>query len=737
MRTLMPLAAIVALAGGEAVDPATGLAAIAIPPEHANASWPAELERGFQERCRLLFQAFPKPAVNTTLENEKGSYPATMCAYLAGDAAVRAEALRLLQLPDADGGDHAHTMGIDWYWSFTIKGQVRKFFLFGPGLEPAYRQRMLDAARLWTADDPRPSFELVLLLDSADAQVRGHALALLRQCKANIEAAVAGADGQRMRASGAGADTRILAAVARFQGQDFGEDRERWRAWWSAFAAEGWEVFEDVERLMNPRPHPAHGRGRPGAIGKDFSPGARGYWVDGRNTDNLRAMRETSVYLMAEASGNDLVRRIYKEQLKRYVTALYRIGMGEWDSENYCAHTTMPYHSLYDFARDGEVRLLAKAALDWLYCAQALKYRHGGFGGPTKRDYGGASRQWGSTPAQLLWLWAGDTPKPPHEQHADAVHAATSAYRPPLAVLGLMRKDFPTPVELLDTKPTYSNWLPGDDAAPETFETMWYAKHAQLGSCVSKGAAGDVGNVKLLADAGAIDAQGRCDVQYVLLNSGRKMNSKNAGDQVGQHGNLLVFLRRATTAKGPAEIAFQLPAGVAPEIDGERWWIALERCWLCVHALNLAAPAGPVAQGGRKGGAGDPLWIAKPQGEGFCGVAIEVGDAGAFADLAAFKAAVAAKGSCDRAALAEGRVQLVGSDGRRLAVTWNAENDLPRVERDGVARDWTREFDLYRPTRGEGPISLGWKQGALTVRAGGKIFTQTVTAEGAVTFTER
>lgn len=38
-------------------------------------------------------------------------------------------------------------------------------------------------------------------------------------------------------------------------------------------------------------------------------------WVDVRNTDNLRAMRECSVYLMAEETGNKETAKIYKERL--------------------------------------------------------------------------------------------------------------------------------------------------------------------------------------------------------------------------------------------------------------------------------------------------------------------------------------------------------------------------------------------------------------------------------------
>jgi hypothetical protein len=714
------------LAAGDAVaanDPALGLAPIVVPAALANNPWPADLEAGLRERAMSLYSSEGRVRATNVGENEKGGYPMAFCLFLAGDATKQAEALAFLTSEDAEAGsDHAHTGGIDYYWSFTLKGQVRKYFLFGPRLGDAYKARMLAAAKLWTATDPYGGFEDVLLLDCPDAEVRAAALARLRVAKQTLDAALAGAEGERMKTSGAAADARILAIAAGQPTGDLGEDPARWRTWWTAYAEPGWEVFEEVERLMNPQPHPRYGHGQPGKIGKDFSPPARGFRVDGRNTDNLRAMRETSIYLLAEAAGSEVVRRTAKYRLIRSVRALYHTGWGEWDSENYAAHTTMPYHNLYDFAQDAEVRALGKAALDFLYTAQALKYRKGGFGGPTKRDYGGASRQWGSSPAQLLWLWAGDTPQPPHDQHADAMHAMTSAYRLPLAVRALIRKEFATPVELLDSKPTYTGWTPGADRAPEFFETMFYGSTYQLGSCVAAGTAGDVGNVKLLADT----ADG--NVEYLLMNSGRRMVGMNDGDQVGQYRNLLIFLQRS----GGQGISLQLPSGVLPlEPHDGRWIFSLQRCWVAMHAINIE---GKRIGGGSQGRRGGATWILEPVGPGPSGLAFEIGDPKDFADQAAFAAAVAGRSKLDLSGLAGGRAALTGTAGATLAVTLDAASNLPRVERDGVARDWTREFDLYRPAQGDGPVSLGWKTGTLTVRAGGHVFTSTVTATGAASF---
>jgi hypothetical protein len=84
-----------------------------------------------------------------------------------------------------------------------------------------------------------------------------------------------------------------------------------------------------------------------------------------------------------------------------------------------------------------------------------------------------------------------------------------------------------------------------------------------------------------------------------------------------------------------------------------------------------------------------------------------------------------------------GQVTLTGPAGRQLTVRHNPDNHLPVVHHDGKEVDWTQRRKLYSSPDGPGPVSLDWKgDGTLTVRAGGYVFTQTVTPEGKVTFSE-
>ncbi|MCC5830120.1 MAG: hypothetical protein JJU36_11795 [Phycisphaeraceae bacterium] len=669
----------------------------AVPPEvpeaWRNQPWPEEVERRFWTRVNHAMRHHQgQRSVNTHGENEKADYPRLMFAYMAG---FRNEAIRALQTEDVQAGsDHAWTLGIDYYWCFTLKGQMRKYFYFGDKLDPQYRDRMKRAAAIWTAEDPRPTLELVLSLNAPERQVREYALELLQKIRANI----------------AGIDD----IDDPMEGQDLGDDVEKWMEWWKYYADKGWQVFEDVERRANPFPHPRHGVGT-GPVGAQWDPQIRGMRVDARNTDNLRAMREGSVYLMAEEAGNEKVRLLYKDKIRRFVADMYHVGMGEWDSENYLHHTIAPYHNLYDFAQDEEVVAMAKAALDWMYTAAAIKYYRGTAGAPTKRTGGGLDR--------FLWMIFGDSPVDEPRPEYDLAHAATSAYRPPMAVMALAKKQLDLPFEQINTKPTYSLWLPGAAETPETWETIFQGRSYYLGSAVARGGAGDVRAFEMLTYSGDRAAD------RIQINSGNRLSGKRGGDQIGQYRNQVIWLNR-----GGDQFSFSMPRPRNAVIEDGVWFIELERTFLAIRPLNLQTNAANALTGGR---GGNVTFRAAHTGGAFSGFTLEVGEKPDFRDLEHFRQSFRRSSRADLSALAQGTVELTGIDGRKLRLTHNRQNDLPIVYRDGERYDWLENMDLYRPMTENAPVSLGWREGTLRVRAGGHEFEQTVDRQGRVTFTDR
>jgi len=571
--------------------------------------WTPELEAEFQQRAKQVINHFAKAESYGNLwgENEKRSYPMAMFDFLAGN---RQKALDFLQQDDPQTREQSHTDYIDYYFSFTLKGQIRKYFLLGKYLDPVYRQRMYNAAKIWTETDPLQ------------------------------------------------------------------------------------------------RPHPIHGTGQ--GTGNDWSMKRRGLWVDSRNTDNLRAMRETSVYLMAEETGNEATRQIYKSKIKRYVSALYNIGMGEWDSEVYHGHTFAPYLNLYDFAQDTEVKQWAKMALDWLSMAASVKYYRGGWSGPVKRDYGGSNGVMRSGAARTFWLYFGDTPVPNNRPELDSLYLITSGYRPPLAVMELARKNFNKPVEILASKPLYENWKPGNNQSPGYWETQFIGASYQMGSLAGTFPDGDVAPFKLMA------FNQQKGVDFFVANTGQNgvKPGKNPGDEIGQYRNLLIWLR-------PADQAFfwQLPKTAKVEKDDNIWFIQLEKTWLALRLINLSSPE--IIEIPNSPYPDDNTYQALPTGNNYAGFALEVGEAATQGSYENFKIIFKQKSQVNLTQINQGSLLFKGSQGQSLQFTYNQINLLPMLIRNGQKHDWSKNFALYNSlSRDNSPVSLGWKKGKLTVKAG-------------------
>jgi len=587
--------------------------------------WPPAWEKNFVDRVNASLQASdiqPGKYGGTYFENEKASYPQAFIGFLKGQ---RKEALKFLQQEDDAAWSKQLTLGVDWYPSFTIRGQVRKYFFFGQYLEPAYRRRMFDSAKLWTEVDPL--------------------------------------------------------------------------------------------RRPNPFWKPPAQRAK---VGEGWTPEYHNSWVDVRSTDNLRAMREVAVYLMAEETGNLATAELYKERLRAYVTALYQTGMGEWDSANYLSHGLTAYLQLYDFAQDPEVKLLAKAHLDWTCTAAAVKYYRAAWAGPNIRDYGNIGPHDGASGE--FWHYFGDWEQPAAKPYRDFVHLATSAYRPPAAVVALARKAFPRPVEVLASKPSYDGWTKaGGETAPTYHETTWFGHHTQLGT-LPQGHLDPPGmnlnGFRLLAENPRRGVDTLIPFTSLDFNHSHA-SATNGGDRLAQRNGTVVWLngRPRTT------FYFFLPKD-APITDGPGvTFIQMPQTWLALHWIN-ARPSGHDAAatakvcGGKKPFPEDQVWRAEA-GDGPGGFAMEVGEPETYGDFATFRKAVLAKTRLDLSRLAQGEAHFQAADDTRVGVKLTNDGSLV-VFRDGQIHDWKAHAALWA---GAGsPVSLGWKQGILKVQAGGYTF---------------
>lgn len=621
--------------------------AVSVPKELQN-PWPAEWEREFQERAERVLKgmcAKEKAAGlggRTYFENEKRAYGFLMAHLLAGDKEV---ALNEIQKEDAQARQwHAHTAGIDYYACFTLKHQVRKYFLFGERFAPEYRKRMFDGARAWTEKDP------------------------LR------------------------------------------------------------------------RPHPAFVK-----PGDGWGPDVKNSWVDVRSTENLFLMRVTSVYLMAEETGNEATRKLYQETILKYAAALYRVGMGEWDSENYHGHSIAPLLNLFDFAKDKDVKGAAKACLDYMCAIGAVKYYRGAFNGPTNRDYSHAQPFGGSAPC-VLWLYFGDAPRDNTSYESDEAHVFSSGYRPPAAVVHLARKNFDRPSELLASKPGYSATTGNDlKSPPEYFETQFFGRTFQMGSLVGGTTAGKtaVNGFKIVATdnkRGAVAIQAVPGPDPKFVGSAKYTEGKVSGEnRVGQNGNVAVWLVEG----GQSPWVWVLPEGIGVEADGRVTFLKCDKTWIALHPINADAPK--VDEGLTKSliegqsnaqWAGHQVLSTKGLGGRFCGVAIEVGEAPEFTDFTAFKKASLANAKVTAEKLSIGEAEFTGAGGRQVQIQFGMRPLDTTVWRDGKPHDWADHGKyLYRSVGDKvAVIEQGWNGGQLTVRAGKSVFTATVSAAGMATF---
>jgi hypothetical protein len=587
-----------------------------VPEEWRNPVAPAEEEAFWRRANEVLGQwSFNGRYGNKFFENEKRSYPSAFIDFLQGN---RETALAFLQQLDDDPHARKETKGIDWFPSFTIKSQTRKYFFFGQYLDPEYRKRMFDSARIWTERDP------------------------LRRPNAFFKP-----------------------------------------------NTEGW------------------------------TPEAKNSWVDVRNTDNLRAMRDVAVYLMAEETGNQETAKLYLERLQAYANALFMTGMGEWDSANYLAHTFTGYLPLYDFARDPAARGTAKAVLDWLSTAAAFKYFRGNWAGPNKRDYNNIP-QFEGAPGEF-WLYFGDTPRPPEKPHVDLIHPLTSAYRPPAAVLGLARKEFARPVEVLSSKPTYERWFrnPEGETEPEFFETNFISEKFQVGT-LATGAEGDVNGFRLATN----NPETGSDI-WILSTSARGYvggitAATAGGDRIAQYRNLILFANPAEDAS----FYFLIPRGAKIEQqDGVTFfqtgevWVALRSLRAGVGGIDEEATE-QVTKGAKRNLEAYQVWVLRGEKGAPAAVALEIADTSMLADAGAFRRAVLGQ-SQGLEQKPDGTFWFTGSQGETVGLRLTEER-LPVVFRNGEEHDWKTHWALYATTPGSAsePLALGWKEGELRVRAG-------------------
>jgi hypothetical protein len=319
-----------------------------------------------------------------------------------------------------------------------------------------------------------------------------------------------------------------------------------------------------------------------------------GAYLEGTGTENHKTMWMTSANVLPSYLEDGRLAKQSKEaalanakrQLRNYVKGLYAAGQGEWDSSTYLMFDINGLLNVYDFAKDPETRLIARAGLDWLVAGYALKYRDGVYTAPNQRGF--AKTPAGSIADQTGWLWWGGNAKPSDESMRNflyTVHPATSAWKPNRVLTRIARKEVaPLPVEQRNSKPNY--WY-GKNEPPtpgQYRETVFSGRHHTLGS-LWNGWGGQMTRFQWVASGpkGGIAFTGGHPT------GGKYEDGNGKYDQSAQVGGALISVARLPADEPLRHVFFSLPEE-ATAVEKEGWWILQAGdAFAAVHPIGGAA----------------------------------------------------------------------------------------------------------------------------------------------------
>lgn len=630
----------------------------------------AEEEGFWQRHSRLIETRNNGPQGGTYFENEKSAFPNSMMTIINGVAEGDSTRFRFnrtfLETPDkVDGWNFNTTDSIDLWPSFTLKGQIPKYFYFGKQLgmvRGAAMAKMYNAFGLWTYDGPNP-----------------------------------------------------------------------------------------IDPLL--RPHPAY---TGPSQTQCYQPTCRNSWVDTRNTDNLKAMRESAAYLFTEEIGNATINQLYRSRIYNHAATLFANGYSEWDSENYYPHSIAPWLNTYTYTTDPAMKTVAKSTLDWYLAVGALKYYRGIFSGPTKRLNSGSLVPLGGGGPLFPFLYWGLSPlKHPEVDERDQYISFLSHYRPPQAHAGVARKHMALPVEMINTKPVYGTFSPTSNA-PHSFETLWFDSTFQMGSVVCSGAVSDMRTFNMAV----FDSQQGAKALFINSSPGTDLrHEKLAGDQVAQMRNLAIFMRPAT---GGNRWFIFLPNDLQVDDLTSTVFLRYEKTFVALRLFGCTLSTTQQPLTGDYANFHYRFFDVLP-GAAYHGLALEARNADDFGgDYNQFMTAILTA-SFDDTQIASGTLTVHSTRGHYLSMTYNPSSDIPVVRRNvQQAFNWAAHNYVYKsyprpairlvganmtgtnqadaflqvgiPRRG--PMTQVANSGQLEVVSNDHVFTANVNAQGASNWSE-
>ncbi len=208
-------------------------------------------------------------------------------------------------------------------------------------------------------------------------------------------------------------------------------------------------------------------------------------------TENHKTMWWTSAAVLPLYSGVGTNHKSKEETLARakailheYVKGLFMAGQGEWDSSTYLMFDINGLLNIYDFSEDEEAKLLARAGLDYLIAAYALKYTDGVYTAPNQRGFARVPYKSIADATGYVW-WGGSKQLTSEDTGAFryTLHPITSNWKPGRVIHNIATRNLEgLPVEQRNSK---ANYWHGQGLPPKpghSHETVYVHPRFTIGS---------------------------------------------------------------------------------------------------------------------------------------------------------------------------------------------------------------------------------------------------------------
>ena len=271
-------------------------------------------------------------------------------------------------------------------------------------------------------------------------------------------------------------------------------------------------------------------------------------------TENHINMSRCSGYLYAQLTLNNpnfpdafVKLKSMEDWIRKWSKTVYERGNGEWNSSSYGAYNISPWINLYDFAKDPNIKAIAKAVCDFYACEFAVNYSWGTIGNAEMRG-GGVPHANGSSTNIYSWLWFGENsqilPSEGGTEYIQSIHAITSSYRPPEIACQIARKKNITLPEYIEmSRPSYLYETPSFVKMK-----MYIDSSFTLGSAVNKyggwtGSTSQIVNWKLVSkdDVSIFPNEVSGNGSYGPYNTGKQ---RDPFTQWFQHKNVLIQMTK-------------------------------------------------------------------------------------------------------------------------------------------------------------------------------------------------